>query len=93
MVLRHKQNRWVARIKPVAAVSVDALLHMPLSLDVWEREADSLLVAADDGQLTELERRRLAEVYRLYTVSEYLRNMQRGREQPKQEARKDRTRP
>jgi hypothetical protein len=90
--LNRKQNRWVARIKPLAAVSVDALLHMPLSLDVWEREADSLLVAADDGQLTELERRKLAEVHRLYTVSDYLRNVQRGR-QPEQEARKDRTRP
>ena len=79
-----KRNRWVARIKPLAPVSVDALLHVPLSIDVWEREADSLVVAADDGQLTELERRRLADVQRLYTVSEYLRHVQPPREKSKQ---------
>jgi hypothetical protein len=75
-----KRDRWVARIKPLA-VSVDELLHMPVSMDVWEKEADSLLVAADDGQLSELERRKLANVQRLYTVSDYLRRLQRTRKQ------------
>jgi hypothetical protein len=79
-----KRKRWVARIKPLAPVTVDALLHAPLSLDVWEREADSLLVAADDGQLAELERRRLADVHRLYTVSDYLRHVQCTQEPPEQ---------
>jgi hypothetical protein len=75
-----KRNRWVARIKPLAPATVDA----PLSMDVWEREADSLLVAADDGQLAELERRRLADVHRLYTVSDYLRHVQHTQEQSEQ---------
>lgn len=69
----HKRQRWIAQIRPLAPNSVDTLLHMPLSLDVWERGADHLLVAADDGELDELERRRLAEVRRLCTVSDYLR--------------------
>ena len=79
-----KRDRWVARIKPLASVSVDELLHVPLSMDVWEREADSLLVAADDGQLAELERRRLADVHRLYTVSDYLRHVQHTQKQSEQ---------
>jgi hypothetical protein len=86
-----KRHRWVAWIKPRAAISVDALLNMPLSLDVWERETDRLLVVADDGQLAELERRSLAEVERLDTVSDYLRRAQGGKVQPKQRARNDRT--
>jgi hypothetical protein len=53
-------------------------------MDVWEREADSLLVAADDGQLAELERRRLADVHSLYTVSDYLRHVQHTQEQSEQ---------
>lgn len=38
---------------------------MPLGLDVWERRDDSLIVAASEAQLAELERRRLAWVERL----------------------------
>jgi hypothetical protein len=66
-----KQTQWVARLTPMPHGSVDALLNMPLGLDVWERHADTLVVAASEAQLTELERRRLAQVERLSTVAEF----------------------
>jgi hypothetical protein len=47
---------------------------MSLGLDVWERRRnpDVLMVAANESQLSELERRRLASVERLYTVKEFV---------------------
>jgi hypothetical protein len=47
---------------------------MPLGLDVWERKRDPevLVVAATEGQISELERRRLASVEWLYTVEEFV---------------------
>jgi hypothetical protein len=66
-----KHTRWVARLTPMPRGSVDALLNMPLGLDVWERHADALVVAADEAQLAELERRRIARVERLLTVAEF----------------------
>ncbi len=64
-------SRWVARLTPLPSSSVDALLDLPLGLDVWERHADTLVVAASEAQLAELERRRLARVERLTTVADY----------------------
>ena len=72
-----KQTWWVARLTPMPGSSVDALLALPLGLDVWERHADVLVVAASDTQLEELERRRLARVERLYTVAEFQARAQR----------------
>jgi hypothetical protein len=72
-----QQVRWVARLLPMPGSSVDALLGMPLGLDVWERHDDTLVVAASDVQLSELERRRLARVERLYTVAEFQARAQR----------------
>jgi hypothetical protein len=72
-----KQTRWVARLIPTLNSSVDALLQMPLGLDVWERHADALVVAASEAQLSELERRRLAQVERLSTVAEFQAGAQR----------------
>jgi hypothetical protein len=72
-----RQTRWVARLIPTLNSSVDALLHMPLGLDVWERHADALVVAASEAQLSELERRRLAQVERLSTVAEFQARAQR----------------
>jgi hypothetical protein len=66
-----KQTRWVARLTPMPHGSVDALLNMPLGLDVWERHADALVVAASDAQLSEIERRHLAQVERLSTMDEF----------------------
>jgi hypothetical protein len=66
-----KHTRWVARLTPMPCGSVDALLNKPLGLDVWERHADALVVAADEAQLAELERRRIAQVERLSTVAEF----------------------
>jgi hypothetical protein len=53
---------------------LDRLLQVPLGLDVWERkrDPDTLVVAATEGQISELERRRLASVERLYTVEEFV---------------------
>ncbi len=72
-----KQTWWVARLTPTPGSSVDALLALPLGLDVWERHADVLVVAASDIQLAEVERRRLAQVERLYTVAEFQARVQR----------------
>jgi hypothetical protein len=72
-----RQTRWVARLTPPPGGSVDALLALPLGLDVWERHADVLVVAASDTQLAELERRRLARVERLSTVAEFQARAQR----------------
>ena len=62
--------RWVVRITPLAGRTVDDLLRIPLSLDVWEREADALVVAASEDSIAELERRRIAGVQRLRTIAE-----------------------
>jgi hypothetical protein len=63
---------WVARLTPMPGASIDALLGLPLGLDVWERHADRLVVAASEGQLAEIERRRLARVERVCTVADFL---------------------
>jgi hypothetical protein len=55
---------WIARLTPTVGSSVETLLAVPIGLDVWERHADFLLVAATESQLAELERRRLAHVER-----------------------------
>jgi hypothetical protein len=72
-----QDTQWVAYIKPMPGSSVDALLDMPLGLDVWERHADMLVVAATEAQLSELERRCLARVERLSTVTEFQARAQR----------------
>jgi hypothetical protein len=65
----------VARVTPESG-SVARLLGMPLGLDVWERHADFLVVAAPESRLRELERRRLARVDRWATAAEYVARMQ-----------------
>jgi hypothetical protein len=65
------EQTWVARITPAAGHSVATLLGLPLGLDVWERQADALVVAAPESRLLELERRRLAHVERWGTTAEY----------------------
>jgi hypothetical protein len=69
--LTAKEDRWVARLIPAGATTVDDLLGVPLGLDVWERHDDGLVVAASEAQLSELERRRLARVQRLSTLAEF----------------------
>lgn len=76
-VMSVQETRWVARLSPVSNSSVDALLDIPLGLDVWERHTDTLVVAATEAQLLELERRRLARVERLSTVAEFQARAQR----------------
>jgi hypothetical protein len=65
-----KTVRWLVRITPVVGRTVDDLLKVPLSLDVWEREADAVVAAASEQTITELERRRIAGVKRLRTISD-----------------------
>jgi hypothetical protein len=66
-----RSERWVARLTPATGVTVEALLRQSLGLDVWERRQDALIVAADEGRLAEIERRRLASVERIATAAEY----------------------
>jgi hypothetical protein len=63
--------RWVARLTADSAADIDALLGLSLGLDVWERHQASLVVAASEAQLRELERRRLVRVDRLATQAEF----------------------
>jgi hypothetical protein len=69
--MAEEDERWIARLTPSAGRDVSALLGMSLAMDVWERHADSLVVAASAAQLAELERRGLAEVDRWATQGEY----------------------
>jgi hypothetical protein len=63
--------RWVAKLTADSAADIEALLGLSLGLDVWERHGDSLVVAASEAQLLELERRRLVRVERLATQAEF----------------------
>jgi hypothetical protein len=69
--------RWVVRLTPRDGRTVADLLALPLPLDVWQREADALIVAATEVTLEELERRRLAGVDRLCTTTEYAQRAER----------------
>jgi hypothetical protein len=66
--------QWIVRLTPLPGADVERLLQMPLGLDVWERKRDPdvLVVVANESQISELERRRLASVERLYTVEEFV---------------------
>jgi hypothetical protein len=62
--------RWVVRLTPMAGCTVDDLLKLSLSLDVWERHASALVAAASEQTIAEIERRRVAGVQRLRTVAD-----------------------
>jgi hypothetical protein len=76
------ERTWIARLTPTVSSSIELLLSAPLGLDVWERHPDSLVVAATDDQLAELERRRLAEVERWSTREEFEARAGRWRDGP-----------
>jgi hypothetical protein len=69
-VPKRREVRWVARLTPTPSVKLAELLAIPLGLDVWERRADELVVAASEAALAEVERRRLARVERISMVTE-----------------------
>ena len=71
---RDQNPRWIVRLTPLPGGDIERLLQMPLGLDVWERGRDPEVVvaAANESQISELERRRLANVERLYTVEEFV---------------------
>ncbi len=62
--------RWVVRLTPMAGRTVDDLLKVPLSLDVWQRDAGALVASVSEATIAELERRRIAEVERLRTTAD-----------------------
>ncbi|MGI6856243.1 hypothetical protein [Mesorhizobium sp. 1B3] len=62
--------RWLVRLTPVTGRTVDDLLNVPLSLDVWERQADAVVAAVSEQTISELERRRIAGVERLRTIAD-----------------------
>jgi hypothetical protein len=72
-----QEPTWVARITPLPGRSLPELLGMPLGLDVWERHAGYLVVAAPEDRLADLERRRLATVERWTTTERYAERMTR----------------
>jgi hypothetical protein len=71
VAMSESENFCIARLTPTAASSIDALLALPLGMDVWERRGEVLVVRASEAQLSELERRRLAHVERLSTQAEF----------------------
>jgi hypothetical protein len=73
---------WIVRLTPTAGSSVDRILTVPLGLDVWERRADCLVVAATESQLAELERRRVADVERVMTRAQFEAQMSNGPARP-----------
>jgi hypothetical protein len=60
----------VVRLTPVAGRTVDDLLKLPLSLDVWQRDAGTLVAAVSEATIAEIERRRIADVVRLRTIAD-----------------------
>jgi len=74
-------TEWVVRLTPTAGSSVHDLLRLLLSMEVWERSNEGLVVAIKETQLAEITCRSLAHVERLYTVAEYERRT-RPREEP-----------
>jgi hypothetical protein len=63
-------DRWVVRLTPVAGRTVDDLLRVSLSLDVWQRDDGALVAAVSEATIAELERRRIATVERLRTIAD-----------------------
>ena len=74
--------RWVVRLTPLAGRTVDDLLKVPLSLDVWQREADALVAAVSEQTIAELERRRMAGVERLRAIADLESGASRGDRRP-----------
>ena len=80
-----QDTKWRARLTPVpGGADIERLLQMSLGLDILPRQpnAKALEVLAYEGQLKELERRRLASVERLYTEGEYLSEKESDEEEP-----------
>jgi len=63
--------RWVVRLRPMGGRSVDDLLRLPFSLDVWQRETGALVAAVSESTLQELERRRLAHIERIRSTADF----------------------
>jgi hypothetical protein len=59
-------------LTPVPGVDIERILQTSLGLDVWEKNPDALVVRAYEGQLRELERRRLATIEQRWTERDYL---------------------
>ncbi len=65
------QGRWVAELTATRGATVDRLLKLPAGLDVWERQGDTVVVAAAAAQLEDIERRGLATVVWLGPIEQF----------------------
>jgi hypothetical protein len=77
--MEREAHHWIARLNAASDAALDALLDVPLALDVWEihRGPSPCVVAvAEEGVLIEIERRGLARVERLETIAEYVTRVQ-----------------
>jgi len=72
MPMSSRDQRWLARLTPISPLTVTLLLTRLRGVDVWERHAASLVVAAGAGDLLEIDRQQLAKVEWLCTIDEYL---------------------
>ena len=50
----HATVRWVVRLTPFAGSTVDDLLKIPLSLYVWQLEADAIVAVVSKQTIAEL---------------------------------------
>ena len=76
-------STWIVRLHPATGRSVDDLLRLPLSLDVWQRDPASLVVAVTEQTIGEIERRNLARVERISRAADYVRAASREDDTPR----------
>jgi hypothetical protein len=63
---------WIVRLSPREGATIEDLLALPYALDVWQRDADSLIAATPEATLIEIQRRKLASIQRLGTAAEFV---------------------
>ena len=62
---------WIAKLIPLRGRKVSDLLGLRLSMDVWQRTSEFLLVSASQRVLVEIERQQIAQVIRIQITQEY----------------------
>ena len=64
-------DSWIAKLIPLSGRKVSDLLGLRLSMDVWQRTSEFLLVSASQRVLVEIERQQIAQVIRIQITQEY----------------------
>ena len=64
-------DSWIAKLIPLSGRKVSDLLALRLSMDVWQRTSEFLLVSASQRVLVEIERQQIAQVIRIQITQEY----------------------